>query len=45
MAKMGIKNPEAGLLEAMQGRAIATAGDFTPQAVANFVWALATMGV
>jgi hypothetical protein len=41
---MGVK-PAAGLLEAMQRQAMATAGDFKPQNVANVVWALATMGV
>jgi hypothetical protein len=40
---MGSK-PDARLLEAMQGRATATAGDFKPQNVANLLWALATMG-
>ncbi|KAJ1488559.1 RAP domain-containing protein [Baffinella frigidus] len=32
------------LLEAMQRRATATAGEFDPQNVANVLWALATMG-
>ncbi|KAJ1488554.1 hypothetical protein T484DRAFT_1782771 [Baffinella frigidus] len=32
------------LLEAMQRRATATAGEFIPQAVSNVLWALATMG-
>ncbi|KAJ1487999.1 hypothetical protein T484DRAFT_1784639 [Baffinella frigidus] len=32
---------DARLLEAMQGRATATARDFNPQEVANLVWALA----
>ncbi|KAJ1474736.1 RAP domain-containing protein [Baffinella frigidus] len=35
---------DRGLLEAMQGRATATAGDFGPQEVANVLWALAVMG-
>ncbi|KAJ1487994.1 hypothetical protein T484DRAFT_2019729 [Baffinella frigidus] len=41
---MGVK-ADARLLEAMQARATATAGDFNPQNVANLVLALATMGV
>jgi hypothetical protein len=44
LATMGVK-PDAGLLETMQRRATATAGDFNPQNVANLMWALATMGV
>ena len=35
---------DRGLLEAMQRRAVATAGEFVPQAVSNVLWALATMG-
>ena len=36
---------DRGLLEAMQRRATATAGDFDkPQDVANVLWALAAMG-
>ncbi|KAJ1474739.1 hypothetical protein T484DRAFT_1831139, partial [Baffinella frigidus] len=35
---------DRGLLEAMQMRAMATAGEFKPQEVANLLWALATMG-
>ena len=35
---------DRGLLEAMQTRATATAGEFDPQAIANVLWALATMG-
>jgi len=43
LATMGQK-ADRGLLEAIQGRATATAGDFKPQEVANVLWALATMG-
>jgi len=32
------------LLEAIQGQATVTAGEFNPQNVANLMWALATMG-
>ncbi|KAJ1492750.1 hypothetical protein T484DRAFT_2887180 [Baffinella frigidus] len=35
----------SGLLEAMQRRAMATAGEFKPQGVANLLWALASMSV
>ena len=35
---------DRGLLDAMQRRATATAGEFIPQNVANVLWALATMG-
>ena len=35
---------DQGLLEAMQRRATATAGEFKPQGIANVLWALATMG-
>jgi hypothetical protein len=41
---MGV-TPDEKLLRAMQGRAMAVAGEFDPQAVANTVWALDTMGV
>ena len=36
---------DPGLLAAMQRRAAATAGEFSPQDVANVLWALDTMGV
>jgi hypothetical protein len=35
---------DRSLLEAMQRRAMATVGEFIPQAVASLLWALATMG-
>ncbi|KAJ1471203.1 hypothetical protein T484DRAFT_3543624 [Baffinella frigidus] len=35
---------DRGLLEAMQRRATATAGEFKPQDIANMLWALAAMG-
>ena len=35
---------DRGLLEAMQRRATATAGEFVPQGVANVLWALASTG-
>ncbi|KAJ1481763.1 hypothetical protein T484DRAFT_1806194, partial [Baffinella frigidus] len=35
---------DRGLLEAMQRRATALAGEFNPQDVANVLWALVTMG-
>ena len=35
---------DRGLLEAMQNRATATAGESNPQDVANLLWGLATMG-
>ena len=46
MAKLHQKGVRADLklLAAMQRRATATAGEFKPQAVANMLWALATMG-
>ncbi|KAJ1488555.1 hypothetical protein T484DRAFT_3613363 [Baffinella frigidus] len=43
LATMGEK-ADRGLLEAMQTRATATAGEFIPQAIANVLWALTTMG-
>ena len=43
LATMGEK-ADRGLLEAMQRRATATAGEFDPQGVANLLWALTTMG-
>ena len=41
--QMGVR-ADPGLLETMQRRATATAGEFVPQAVSNVLWALATMG-
>ncbi|KAJ1480488.1 hypothetical protein T484DRAFT_1810583, partial [Baffinella frigidus] len=41
---MGLRT-NAGLLEAMQRRATATAGGFEPHDVVDVLWALATMGV
>ena len=35
---------DRGLLEAMQSRATASAGEFNPQAIGEVLWALATMG-
>jgi len=43
LATMG-ETVDRGLLEAMQRRATATAGEFIPQNVANVLWSLATMG-
>ncbi|KAJ1476153.1 hypothetical protein T484DRAFT_1825843, partial [Baffinella frigidus] len=43
LQKMGARL-DLGLLEAMQVRASATVGEFKPQEVSNFLWALATMG-
>ena len=46
MAKLheiGVR-PDRGLLEAMQRRAMATAGEFKPQEAAIMLWALASMG-
>ncbi|KAJ1482689.1 hypothetical protein T484DRAFT_1803178 [Baffinella frigidus] len=40
---MGVK-PATGLLEAMQGRARATAGGFKPQEISNLLWADACFG-
>ena len=40
---MGMR-ADRGLLQAMQRRATATAGEFEPQNVANVLWALAKMG-
>ena len=44
LAKMGIK-PDAGLLEAFQGQARETAGEFNPNSVAILMWSMAKMGI
>ncbi|KAJ1466839.1 hypothetical protein T484DRAFT_1860543 [Baffinella frigidus] len=45
LAKIGVDQPDAGLLEAMQDRAKVRVGDFKPQEIANLMWALAVMGI
>ena len=40
--RQAVETFDLGLLEAMQRRATATAGEFKPQNVANVLWALAT---
>jgi len=45
LAKMGIKNPDAGLVEAMQERARGAAGYFKPHEVEELVQAFSTMGI
>ena len=42
-AKMG-REPGAGMMSALEGRAEALAGTFNAQNVANTLWAYATMG-
>ncbi|KAJ1490744.1 hypothetical protein T484DRAFT_1776589 [Baffinella frigidus] len=44
LGKMGV-TPDAGLMKAMQRRAIATMRHFKPLDLANLWWALSSMGV